>query len=137
VKGAPQNTVIGGASLWAMGGKKKNEYQCVGQFFAYLSQPEIQAKWHQDTGYLPITLAAYELTKKSGFYDKNPGTDVSVQQMIVKTTDKSRGLRLGNMNPIRAVMEEELENVWGKKTRSRASTTRCAAATSCSRDSRR
>ena len=115
VKGAPQNTVIGGASLWAMGGKKKNEYQCVGQYFAYLSQPEIQAKWHQDTGYLPITLAAYELTKKSGFYDKNPGTDVSVQQMIVKTTDKSRGLRLGSMNPIRAIMEEELETVWGGK----------------------
>lgn len=115
VKGAPQNTIIGGASLWAMAGKKKNEYQCVGKFFAYLSQPEIQAKWHQDTGYLPITIAAYELTKKSGFYDRNPGTDVSVQQMIVKTTDKSRGLRLGNMNPIRAVMEEELETVWGGK----------------------
>jgi sn-glycerol 3-phosphate transport system substrate-binding protein len=115
VKGAPQNTIIGGASLWAMGGKKKTEYQCVGKFFAYLSQPEIQAKWHQDTGYLPITLAAYELTKKSGFYDKSPGTDVSVQQMIVKTTDRSRGLRLGNMNPIRAIMEEELEYVWGGK----------------------
>ena len=115
VKGAPQNTIIGGASLWAMTGKKKNEYQCVGKFFAYLSQPEVQAKWHQDTGYLPSTLAAYELTKKSGFYDQNPGTDVSVQQMIVKTTEKSRGLRLGNMVQIRAIMEEELEYVWGGK----------------------
>ena len=121
VQGAPQNTVIGGASLWVMSGKKKEENQCVGRFFAYLSQPEIQAKWHQDTGYLPITVAAYELTKKSGFYEKNPGTDVSVQQMIVKTTDKSRGLRLGNMNPIRAIMEEELEYVWGgKKTAKQA-----------------
>ncbi len=115
VKGAPQNTIIGGASLWVFAGKKKEEYQCVGRFFAYLSQPEVQATWHQDTGYLPITLAAYEVTKKSGFYDKNPGTDVSVQQMIVKTTDKSRGLRLGNMVQIRAIMEEELENVWGGK----------------------
>ncbi len=115
VNGAPQNTVIGGASLWVMAGKPKDHYRCVGQFFAYLSQPEVQAKWHQDTGYLPITVAAYELTKKSGFYDKNPGTDVAVQQMIVKTTDKSRGLRLGNMVQIRAIMEEELENVWGGK----------------------
>jgi sn-glycerol 3-phosphate transport system substrate-binding protein len=121
VSGAPQNTIIGGASLWAMTGKKKEEYQCVGRFFAYLSQPEIQATWHQDTGYLPITLAAYELTKKSGFYTRNPGTDVSVQQMIVKTTDKSRGLRLGNMVQIRAIMEEELETVWGgKKTAKQA-----------------
>jgi sn-glycerol 3-phosphate transport system substrate-binding protein len=117
VAGAPQNTVIGGASLWAMAGKKKEEYQCVGRFFAYLSQPEIQAAWHQDTGYLPITVAAYELTRKSGFYDKNPGTDVAVQQMIVETTAKSRGLRLGNMVQIRAIMEEELETVWsGSKT---------------------
>ena len=115
VAGAPQNTFIGGASLWVMAGKKKDEYQCVGKFFAYLSQPEVQAKWHQDTGYLPITLAAYDASKKSGFYTKNPGTDVSVEQMIVKTTDKSRGLRLGNMVQIRAIMEEELENVWGGK----------------------
>lgn len=115
VPGAPQNTIIGGASLWVMAGKKKEEYACVGKFFAYLSQPEIQAKWHQDTGYLPITIPAYELTKKSGFYERNPGTDVSVQQMIVKTTEKSRGVRLGNMVQIRAIMEEELENVWGGK----------------------
>src|SRR5437763_2096494 len=90
VPGAPQNTIIGGASLWVMSGKSKDEYKAVAKFFTFLSQPELQAEWHQTTGYLPITLAAYELTKKSGFYEKNPGTDVSVQQMIVKTTDKSR-----------------------------------------------
>jgi len=73
--------------------------------------------WHQTTGYLPITLEAYELTKKSGFYEKNPGTDVSVKQMIVKTTDKSRGVRLGNFVQIRTIIDEELEDVWnGKKT---------------------
>jgi sn-glycerol 3-phosphate transport system substrate-binding protein len=116
-QGAPQNTIIGGASLWAMSGKKPEEYKGVAKFFKFLSQPELQAKWHQETGYLPITKAAYELTKKSGFYEKNPGTDVSVQQMIVKTTDKSRGIRLGNFVQIRGVIDEELENVWtGKKT---------------------
>ncbi len=117
VTGAPQNTIIGGASLWAMSGKKTDEYKGVAKFFKFLSQPELQAKWHQDTGYLPITTAAYELTKKSGFYEKNPGTDVSVKQMIVKTTTKSRGIRLGNFVQIRSVIDEELENVWtGKKT---------------------
>ena len=116
VPGAPQNTIIGGASLWVMGGKKKDEYKGVAKFLTFLSQPEIQAEWHQATGYLPITMAAYELTKKSGFYDKNPGTDVSVQQMIVKTTDKSRGIRLGNFVQIRDIIDEELEQVWsGKK----------------------
>jgi sn-glycerol 3-phosphate transport system substrate-binding protein len=117
VPGAPQNTIIGGASLWAMSGKKADEYKAVAKFYKFLSQPELQAKWHQETGYLPITTAAYEITKKSGFYEKNPGTDVSVQQMIVKTTDKSRGIRLGNFVQIRTVIDEELENVWaGKKS---------------------
>ncbi|MET0963575.1 MAG: sn-glycerol-3-phosphate ABC transporter substrate-binding protein UgpB [Noviherbaspirillum sp.] len=117
VPGAPQNTVIGGASLWAMSGKKAEENKGVAQFFKFLSQPEVQAKWHQDTNYLPTTKVAYDMTKKSGFYEKNPGTDIAVQQMIVKTTDKSRGIRLGNFVQIRNVIDEELENVWsGKKT---------------------
>jgi len=115
VAGAPQNTIIGGASLWVMGGKSKDEYKAVAKFFKFLSDPERQATWHQTTGYLPITLEAYELTKKSGFYEKNPGTDVSVKQMIVKTTDKSRGVRLGNFVQIRDIIDEELENVWGGK----------------------
>ncbi|HQR75451.1 MAG TPA: sn-glycerol-3-phosphate ABC transporter substrate-binding protein, partial [Burkholderiaceae bacterium] len=108
---------IGGASLWVMSGKKPAEYKCVADFFNYLSKPEIQSKSHMDTGYLPVTMAAYELTRKSGFYDKNPGLDVPVQQMIVKTTDKSRGIRLGNFVQIRTINDEEMENIWsGKKT---------------------
>jgi sn-glycerol 3-phosphate transport system substrate-binding protein len=117
VPGAPQNTVIGGASLWAMSGKKAEEYKGVAQFYQYISKPEVQAKSHQDTGYLPITTAAFELTEKGGFYKQNPGADVAVTQMVRKTTDKSRGIRLGNFVQIRTILDEELEQVWaGKKT---------------------
>ena len=117
VKGAPQNTVIGGASLWVMAGKTPEKYKGVAKFFDYLSQTKVQAASHQRTGYLPITLAAYELTEKSGFYKDRPGTDVAVQQMIRKTTDKSRGIRLGNYVQIRTIEDEELEQVWsGKQT---------------------
>ena len=117
VEGAPQNTIIGGASLWVMAGKPAAEYKGVAAFFNYLSSAEVQAKSHQRTGYLPITLAALELTEKSGFYKQNPGTDTAVNQMIRKTTDKSRGIRLGNFVQVRAVQDEELEQVWaGKKT---------------------
>ena len=117
VPGAPQNTVIGGASLWVMAGKKADEYKGIAQFFNYLSSTEIQAATHQRTGYLLITTAAFQLTEKSGFYQKNPGTDVGVNQMIRKVTDKSRGIRLGNYVQIRGIEDEELEQVWsGKKT---------------------
>src|SRR3954470_8343909 len=117
VPGAPQNTVIGGASLWVMGGKKPEEYKGVAAFFDYLSNPEIQSASHKRTGYLPITTAAYKLTEQSGFYKENPGTDTAVNQMIRKTTDKSRGIRLGNYVQIRTIEDEELEQVWaGKKS---------------------
>jgi sn-glycerol 3-phosphate transport system substrate-binding protein len=117
VQGAPQNTVIGGASLWVMSGKKPAEYKGVAKFFEYLSDPKVQAASHQRTGYLPTTTAAYELTDKSGFYKENPGTDVAVTQMIRKVTDKSRGVRLGNFVQIRTIVDEEMEQVWaGKKS---------------------
>jgi sn-glycerol 3-phosphate transport system substrate-binding protein len=117
VTGAPQNTVIGGASLWVMQGKKAEEYKGVAAFFNYLSDPDVQATAHQRTGYLPITSAAYAITEKSGFYKQNPGTDVSVTQMIRKVTDKSRGIRLGNFVQVRTIIDEEMEQVWsGKKS---------------------
>jgi sn-glycerol 3-phosphate transport system substrate-binding protein len=112
VAGAPQNTVIGGASLWVMSGKKSEEYKGVAQFFNHLSKTDIAAASHQRTGYLPVTRASFEATDKSGFYKKNPGTDVSVTQMIRKTTEKSRGVRLGNFVQIRTIIDEEMEQVW-------------------------
>jgi sn-glycerol 3-phosphate transport system substrate-binding protein len=117
IKGAPQNSIIGGASLWVMGRKSKNEYKGVAQFLNYLSTPQLQAKWHQDSGYVPITNAAAELTRKSGFYEKNPGADIAVKQLNNKPpTANSKGLRFGNYVQGRAVIEEEIEAVLaGKK----------------------
>jgi sn-glycerol 3-phosphate transport system substrate-binding protein len=111
INNAPHNTLMGGASLWAMSGKSAGEYRGIAKFFAFISQPEVQAEWHQRTGYLPITRAAYELTKSSGFYQKNPGTDVGIQQLINGGAPKAftRGIRLGNHLMLRAVVDEELE----------------------------
>jgi sn-glycerol 3-phosphate transport system substrate-binding protein len=118
VKGAPQNSIIGGATLWVLTGHKKAEYKGVADFFNYLSSAEVQADWHQFTGYLPITTAAYELTKQQGFYEANPGADVSIKQMTLnKPTPNSKGLRFGNFVQIRDIFNDELEAVWaGTKT---------------------
>ncbi|AVO38035.1 sn-glycerol-3-phosphate ABC transporter substrate-binding protein UgpB [Pukyongiella litopenaei] len=113
VEGAPQNTIIGGASLWVMAGHDDAEYKGVATFLNYLSSAEVQAKWHQDTGYLPITKAAGELTREQGFYDANPGTDIAVIQMTTnEPTANSKGLRLGSFDQIRGIIDEELEAVW-------------------------
>jgi sn-glycerol 3-phosphate transport system substrate-binding protein len=113
VKGAPQNSIIGGASLWVMGGRKPQEYKGVAKFMAFLSRPEIQMEWHTGTGYVPITMAAYELTRKSGYYDKEPGAETTIKQLTNKApTANSKGLRFGNFVQGREVIEEEMEAVF-------------------------
>jgi sn-glycerol 3-phosphate transport system substrate-binding protein len=108
----PSNTIIGGASLWVMARKSPEVYKGVAKFFTYLSSPEVQAKWSKETGYLPITPAAYELIKKEGFYEQNPGTDVGILQMKPDEPAKVKGIRLGNFLQIRDIIDEELEKVW-------------------------
>lgn len=118
VKAQPQNSIIGGATLWVLQGRPAAEYKGVAKFLNFVSSPEVAAKWHQDTGYVPITLAAAKLTEDSGFYKKNPGRDVAVKELTLNPpTENSKGLRLGNFVQIRDVEDEELEAVWsGKKT---------------------
>jgi sn-glycerol 3-phosphate transport system substrate-binding protein len=118
VEGAPQNSIIGGATLWVLRDRPRDEYKGVAKFFAYLSKPDVQASWHQNTGYLPITRAAFDLTRAQGFYDRNPGTAISIEQITLKMpTDNSKGLRLGSFVLIRDVIDEELELAFsGKKT---------------------
>jgi sn-glycerol 3-phosphate transport system substrate-binding protein len=116
VPGAPQNSIIGGASLWVMGGKTAAEYKGVAKFFTFLSQTPLQVRLHEVTGYLPITKAAYEATKASGFYAKNPGRDIPVAQMTNKPpTANSRGLRLGDLPQIRDIIAGDLEAVFAGK----------------------
>jgi sn-glycerol 3-phosphate transport system substrate-binding protein len=118
VPDAPQNTIIGGASLWVLQGHPAEEYKGVAAFFNYLSSSEVQSEWHKATGYLPITNAAYELTKKQGFYEKDPGMETALKQMTLhKPTQNSKGLRFGNFLQVRDVNYNELEAIFaGKKT---------------------
>ena len=117
VAGAPRNSIIGGATLWVLKGRPDAEYKGVAKFMDYLSTAAVQTKWHQQTGYLPITNASYELSKTEGFYDKNPGADVSIKQMTLNPpTENSKGLRLGSFVQVREVIEEEVEAaLQGKK----------------------
>ncbi|WP_438618060.1 sn-glycerol-3-phosphate ABC transporter substrate-binding protein UgpB [Oryzifoliimicrobium ureilyticus] len=109
-EGRPQNTIPGGASLWVFAGKKDEEYKGIAQFFSFLSQTKIQARLHQVSGYLPVTVAAYNETKASGFYDKNPGRETPILQMMGKApTDNSKGVRLVNLPQVRDIMNEEYE----------------------------
>lgn len=122
VNGAPQNSIIGGASLWVMGGKTAAEYKGVAKFFTFLSRTDKQIELHQKSGYLPITKAAYEQTKASGFYKEKPYLETPLLELTNKApTDNSRGLRFGNMVQLRDIWCEEIESALaGKKTAKQA-----------------
>ena len=122
VKGAPQNSIIGGASLWVMGGKSAAEYKGVAKFLSFLSETDRQIELHKKSGYLPITKAAYAKVKGEGFYKENPILEVPLLELTNKEpTDNSRGLRFGNMVQMRDVWSEEIEQALaGKKTAKQA-----------------
>jgi sn-glycerol 3-phosphate transport system substrate-binding protein len=114
VEGAPQNTIIGGATLWVMQGRPAEEYAGVAKFFTYLSSPEVQADWFEPTGYLPITQASFEFSQARGFFDANPGADIPIRQITLNApTENSKGLRFGNYVQIRDVIDEEFQAMLG------------------------
>lgn len=116
VAGAPQNTSIGGAALWAFSGHDAQTNKGIAEFFAFLAQPKIAAQWQQATGYLPVTQSAYQLSLKQGFYQKNPGSDVAVKELLnKKPTPYSQGFRLGNFMRIRELNEQALESIWSNR----------------------
>jgi len=114
----PQNSIIGGASLWVLKGHSKKEYEGVAAFLKFLAGNEMQEYWHKETGYFPITLNAYNDLKAKGYYKENPLQTVGIDQLNRAVPTKiSRGLRLGYFVQIRNIINEELELVWnGKKT---------------------
>ncbi len=110
----PQNSIIGGATLWVLKGHDQGDYKGVAQFMTYLSTAPVQAWWHQETGYVGITMAATKLSEEQGFYKANPGTDTAAKQLSLNPpTPNSRGLRFGSFVQIRDIINEELEAIWG------------------------
>ena len=73
--------VIGGASLWMSKGIAEAEQQAAWEFMKYLTTPEVQAKWHLDTGYFAINPKAYEEENVKEKWDEFPQFKVTVEQL--------------------------------------------------------
>ena len=116
VDGAGTNTFIGGAALFAMAGKPDAENKCVADFFQFLTSPEVQKYYHQATGYVAITKAAYELAKSEGYYEKTPVAEVGIKQLMLQSGDWSKGYRLGFYPQIRTIMEREYNRIFAGET---------------------
>ncbi|MFV1493742.1 extracellular solute-binding protein [Phaeobacter sp. JH18-32] len=103
----PTQTFIGGASLFAMAGHDAEENKATAAFFDFLTSAEVQYFWHKETGYVPITEAAYEMAKADGHYDRAPAAEVGIQQLSLAAGDNTKGYRMGFYVQIRDVMNRE------------------------------
>ncbi|MBY4593207.1 extracellular solute-binding protein [Rhizobium redzepovicii] len=114
----PKNSTIGGGALWVLKGKSEEEYAGAAAFLNFLASPKTQVWWSKQTGYVPVTNAAYEQAKSEGYFKDHPTREIAILQLTRGTpTDNSRGFRFGNHNQSMALLVEEIQGVWtGQKT---------------------
>lgn len=111
----PKGTFIGGAALFAMAGHKDEEYEGVTDFFKYLTSSENQVFWHKETGYVPITEAAYEMAKGDGYYESTPDAEIGILQLSLPGGEWTKGYRLGYYVQIREVMYKHYDDIFSGK----------------------
>lgn len=112
------NTILGGATLWVLRGRKPADYKGVAQFIKFIAAPPQQMWWAANTGFVPVTRTALDNLEEASFYKQNPDQWTAVSELLnANPTPNSRGLRLGNYAQVREIIEIELENIFaGKKT---------------------
>ncbi|WP_377291400.1 extracellular solute-binding protein [Rhizobium sp. SG2393] len=120
IKGAGVHSFIGGAALFAMAGKPAEENKCTAAFFNFLTSTEIQKFYHEATGYVAITNAAYELAKSEGYYKEKPAAEVGIKQLQLPSAEWNKGYRLGFYPQIRAIMEREYNRIFAGETTPKA-----------------
>ncbi|MQY42119.1 extracellular solute-binding protein [Epibacterium sp. SM1969] len=116
VNAEPTNTFIGGAALFAMAGKSAEENKATAEFFRFLTSPETQYYWHKETGYVPITNAAYELAKTDGHYDRAPAAEIGIKQLTLPSGENTKGYRMGFYVQVRDVMNREYGKILAGET---------------------
>lgn len=112
------NSLVGGASLWALSGKSADEYRGAAAFFAFIAKPETEEYFSTITGYIPVTIPGYDYMKSKGFYDKAPfkGREIALESLTASpVTPNSRGIRLGGFIQIRKETRDALQAIFANK----------------------
>ena len=114
VRGAPKNTLADGASLWIAGDMKPAETKGVAKFVNYVLSPEVQIELTVAGGFLPMTPVARAAADSKLLKADVAGLQVAYAQLQGRTY--SPLIRVSQIEPVRIIVDEELESVWaGKK----------------------
>ena len=112
------NSLVGGASLWALQGKTDAEYKGAAAFFNFIAQPDSALFWSTNTGYIPVTKSGFDFMKSQGFYDKAPykGRELAIASLNASpVNENTRGIRLGGFVQIRKEMRDALTDIFANK----------------------
>lgn len=105
----PGNPFVTGSGLWAIAEHEPEEDAATADFLAWLAAPEQAALWHQQTGFLPLTREAFELTD-----DQYYGPAGDWQEIVTVYSQKPEattiGFKVPNYHLIRALFNQTLEN---------------------------
>ncbi|MCI3926880.1 ABC transporter substrate-binding protein [Paenibacillus sp. TRM 82003] len=102
--------IVGGASLWMLNNRPEAEQQAAWEFMKFLTSPEQQAWWHVNTGYFPITKAAYDLDLVKQNAEKFPQFQTAVDQLhSTKLNIATQGAVMGVFPEARQLVETAME----------------------------
>lgn len=104
--------VVGGASLYIMNNKPEDEQKAAWEFIKYLTTPEVQAFWNVNTGYFPITKAAYDQQVLKDNMAKFPQFQTAVDQLHASIdSSATNGAMMGVFPEARQIVEGAIESV--------------------------
>lgn len=110
VYGGRQNTLAEGPSLWFGANHKPAEYKVAAKFVSFLLTPETQLELASVYGHLPLTAAARTAMKSKALRDRSQTLEVAYASM--KGKGGSNPVRISTLDPVRIILDEELEKVW-------------------------
>jgi len=107
-----QGVIIGGASLW-LGKDVPEEERCAAvKFVLWMSATPQTIRWHQNTGYFPITKTAVEVLESEGWFDENPDFRTAFNQLIeTKVTSATKGAKMGAFLEVRTIIGKAFEQI--------------------------
>lgn len=104
---APGAPFVSGSAFWAVAGQTPNRNKATADFLGYLAKPVIAADWHQKTGFLPLTDAAFRAADVS-FYNRIPGAQTVVQSLKKDSGKNSaEGFRMKNYGAVETMLNTE------------------------------
>jgi len=108
--GSRQHTLADGPSLWVGSGYKPAEYKAAAKFVSFLLTPEIQVQLASVYGHLPLTEAARAALKSRALRDRVQTLEIAYAQL--KGQGAKEPLRVSAQDPLRVILDTELEKVW-------------------------